>query len=447
MYSSMPEKKMVSLARSLQTIHAIATELIPGEYPKHSLLRVVAFEDTDAFVAEFQTDEFIGFMQPSMRQHVLAFGMATNTTRPLQVAFHEYTHYVSRSRYDHFIPMWYEEGFAQYLGTVRTKSGHAQIGEVRVRNMLRAISRNQSKWETILDGVPRIDWHEHDYAAHYEFAHAVVHFMHRGFTGDGEPMKDKVRDILLAISNGRKSSEVLPEFAGVNPDEFMRTLRSHFRKTKPLSYAEEFNADHFSPIGDFKCLSELDGRKILAEALVRINPQRAYDHVERGLALDPDDPKLQVLLSYLPTLDSKSSFERTQQALELGPDNVDAHVRMGDLLSYNCLDVESAECDRLIFIASQHYRRALGSDPLRVDAAFGLGVSLLNSARAGDGLNYLRVAYRRVPWNARVNYFLGNAYMQIGNRREAVHHLNRAVLWEVEEALRNQAASLIETVN
>ena len=80
---------------------------------------------------------------------------------------------------------------------------------------------------------------------------------------------------------------------------------------------------------------------------------------------------------------------------------------------------------------------------MRVDAAFGLGVSLLRSARAGDGLNYLKVAYERLPWNARINLFLGDAYRQIGNNNKASFHLNRAIMWEIEEAVRQQAIEMM----
>ena len=439
----MPKRKMVSLAHSLQTLHDIAVDFIPGEFPKQSRLKIIAFEDIDDFVAEFQTDSFIGFMQPSMRQHVLAFGLAEHTTRPNEVAYHEYTHYVSRSRYDHFIPMWYEEGFAQYLGIVEISGNKAVLGNVSRRSMQRSIRRNQSKWQTILDGVPRLDWHLHDYAAHYEFALAVTHFMHHGVDANGEPMAPKVQSILDEISEGARPSELLPRSALVPQDEFIRTLNRHFRTTRTLSKTIDVDQTNFSPLSEIDCLSEIDARILLASLTVRNQPERALMHIDRGMKINATEPMFQVLLSYLPDHDTKTPYERTRQALDLDPTNVNAHVRMGDLLSYNCLDVFTEECEQLRRVATQHYRAALNRDPLRVDAAFGLGVSLLRSARAGDGLNYLRVAYERLPWNARVNLFLGDAYMQVGDKDKGKFHLNRAILWEIEEAVRQQAINML----
>ena len=443
MYSAASKRKMESLARSLQMLHTAAVELIPGEFPKQSLLKIIAFPNIDAFVIEFQTDSFIGFMQPSMRQHVLAFGLAIHTTRPNSVAYHEYTHYVSRSRFDHFIPMWYEEGFAQYLATVALSGKRAVIGEISPRRMTRAVRRNESKWRTILDGVPRLEWHEHDYASHYEFALAVTHFMHHGHDADGERIQPKVQAILADISKGGKPSEVLPQYAGLEQNNFTRKLVEHFKRTRPLSYVMDIDTDSLSPIGEITCMSEVDARILLAGVIVRHNPERALMHIHRGMALTADHPMFQVLLSYLPEYDSETPYGRIRKALELDPQNVDGNVRMGDLISYNCLDVDTDECANLRQLATQHYRIALHHDPLRVDAAFGLGVSLLHSAQAGDGLNYLRVAYERLPWNARINLFLGDAYLQVGNRNKAMFHLNRASMWEIEEAVRQRAIDLM----
>ena len=442
LYSAMPERKMLTLTRSLQMLHEVAEELVPGDYSAAAPLKIVAFETIDDFVAEFQSDEYIGFMQPSMRQHVLAFGLAEKTVKPYTVAFHEYTHYVSRSRYDHFVPMWYEEGFAQYLGLARIAGNDVVLGEISPHAMIRAIKRNRDKWQTILDGVPRLDWHKHDYAAHYEFALAVVHWMYHGTDRQGVSIHPRIEHSLNAISTGEAPSSVIPEMAGVKQQDFIDTLIAHFRKRNEKLRVPVDRASLPTP-SEITCLAELEARKLLASVLVRKNPSRAIAHIERATLIASDDPDLDVLMSYLPEFDSLSAYERTKLAVDKDPTHVDANVRMGDLFSYNCLEVDSDECSRLRELASKHYRVALMQEPLRVDAAFGLGVSLLKTARAGDGLPYLRVAYRRLPWNARVNLFLGDAYKQVGDRSSANFHLERAALWEVEEELRQRAVELM----
>ena len=440
----MPKQRMLFLVEALQSIHQVTNQLIEGHYPKHNQLKVIAFETVEDFVAEFQTDQYIGFMQPAMRQHVLAFGLADHTLDPYNVAFHEYTHFVSRSRYEYFVPLWYEEGFAQYIGNATLKDNSVTLGDIRQRSLIRALRRNDHKWRTILDGVPRLDWHEDDYEEHYEFAHAIVHFLYHGKSNDGTELIDLVPEILLALSQKRLPSEVLPAYAGVAEDQFIQTVIDHLR-SRPASTQYTIDKSEFSQKSEVSCLTNLEARKLLAGVLARKNPEKAFDHVRLALIDEPEDVDLNVLLSYLPDLDHKTSYERIREALELNPQHVDANVRMADLYSYNCLDVVSGECTQLRELAARHYRLALRQEPTRVDAAFGLGVSLLRTGRSGDAINYLRVAYNRLPWNARINLFLGEAYLDIGDRTSARQHLDRSALWEPEAAIRQRALNLLDT--
>jgi predicted Zn-dependent protease len=85
------------------------------------------------------------------------------------------------------------------------------------------------------------------------------------------------------------------------------------------------------------------------------------------------------------------------------------------------------------------YRRALRTDPERFDAALGLGMAYLHTGQAGDAISYLKVAYRKLPWAAQVNFFLGEAYRIVGDRR-AWSHLTNAEQWATLPAWQERAA-------
>ena len=439
----MPKQRMRHLAEALQTIHTVANELVTGHHPKYNQLKVVAFETIEDFVAEFQSDQFIGFMQPAMRQHVLAFGLADTSVHRYRVAFHEYTHFVSRSRYENFVPLWYEEGFAQYIGDATISGNHVILGDIRPRRFIRALRKNDHKWVTILDGVPRLDWHDEDYEDHYEFAHAIVHFLYHGVREDGTQMQSLVPQILHTMGEDQRPSTIIPHFAGVSKEQFIETVIAHLR-SNPSAIRYPVDKSRFSEIQPIRCMTDLETRQLLSGVLARKNPERAFEHIRMGFKIAPNDPELNVILSYMPDFDNLSSQQRIQKALDLDGKHTNANIRMGDLYSYNCLDIVSEECDQLRELATQHYRIALHNDPKRVDAAFGLGVSLLRTHRAGDSLNYLKVAYQRLPWNARINLFLGEAYLQIGDQDNALQHLQKASIWETEEAIRQRAVNLLQ---
>ena len=103
-----------------------------------------------------------------------------------------------------------------------------------------------------------------------------------------------------------------------------------------------------------------------------------------------------------------------------------------------CLFRRAEDCARHWREATTMYRTALRLDSERYDAVFGLGVSYLHTGRAGDGVNYLRVAYQHAPWAYSVNFFLGEGYRIIGDTRATTHLLN-ARNWSPEAAWRGAA--------
>ena len=104
--------KFKELADSLTLLRHVADQLLPGESPKGLLLKIVAFNRNVDFVSEFREGHLIGFMQPSLMHHLLAFVVNRQSRDSFDVAFHEYTHFVMRSRLSSYVPLWYEEGFA-----------------------------------------------------------------------------------------------------------------------------------------------------------------------------------------------------------------------------------------------------------------------------------------------------------------------------------------------
>jgi predicted Zn-dependent protease len=91
-------------------------------------------------------------------------------------------------------------------------------------------------------------------------------------------------------------------------------------------------------------------------------------------------------------------------------------------------------------------RAALRRDPTQQDAIFTLGLAYLYSGRAGDALNYLRIAHDRQPWTPALNFFLGETYRLIGDTR-AEEYLQRARRWSPTELWRRLAEAGLELLD
>ena len=160
------------------------------------------------------------------------------------------------------------------------------------------------------------------------------------------------------------------------------------------------------------------------------NPRDAARRLEARLEQDPENPRLWRTLSLAREAadDAASALDAARRARALAPEDPATAVRLAGALAMGCITATSEACRGRWREAVPLLRGALARDPRRQDAIFLLGLAYLYSGRAGDALNYLRIAHRRQPWAAHVNFYLGESYRLIGDSR-ARAHLERARRW------------------
>ncbi len=446
LYGYSPRNRLQSLADSLLAFNAVTDQFMPGERIEGHRLRIVAFRNRKEFLDVFQQEEFIGFMHPSLRQHLLAFVLEERSIQPLEVAFHEYAHFLARSRLNIHVPLWYEEGFAQFLSTAQIRRDTAFVGKVPARRLSRTIRRNAKDIDKILNSTPPFDWSRHDITENYLVAWAVTHLLFRGVDSNGESLREQIPHLLKEMSEGLPADVALKKVTHTDSKSLVKLLRNHLTKIKTHESVTPIHIDWIKGKHPISCLDQFERQVLLGEVLVQSNPLLAQDYLGRAQKSQPYDPGLLVTLSRAHADDYQYSYSLARQAIELDAQNVEANIRIADLLTWPCLLDLHDRCEDYFSLASQFYLTALQQQPKRVDAAFGLGVVYLELGRAGDGLNYLKVAHQRAPWSARTNLFLGDAYRQIGDYRMAREYLTKATLWETNDSWRAKAEETLESV-
>ena len=446
LFGYLPKGRLQSLADSLLAFNYVTEQFMPGDRIEGHQLRVVAFRNRKEFLDVFRQEKFIGFMHPSLRQHLLAFVIEEKTGHPLNVAFHEYTHFLARSRLNTYVPLWYEEGFAQFMSTIQLKRNTAIVGEIPRRRLSNAVRRNSVNIQKILNSTPPFDWGSHDPTENYLVAWAITHLLFRGVDAHDQSMRERIPDLLQMMSSGMEANEALMAFTGTDQKSLIALIRSHLGKTaihEEVTHIERQRQPFSLPVS---CLNRTESKVLLGEVLTNNNPELAIEYLESARLDTPNDPDLLVALSRAHAADYQKSYELALRAYETDKSNVNANVRLADLLTWPCLIQTGDHCSNYLSLAARSYNEALKHAPKRVDAAFGLGVVYLETGRAGDGLNYLRVAHQRAPWSPRTNLFLGDAYRLIGNDRMAEEYLTKAVLWESQDVWRKRAAELLASV-
>lgn len=394
---------------------------------------IVLFRNSREFVREFKLSKFIGIMQPSFQEHKLLLAANVRRKNYTQVPFHEYAHYIIRSRLERPAPRWLEEGLAQYFSTLKLLGPHeASAGAIERRRVLVSfLETKHNSWEDILDFDTIHSDAEH-LRVQYDAAWALVHYLVHGIPAtDNEHPFDRINVLLQRVNSGEDAIAAYMSIANMNEKSLNNALYDYLTVDQPEIRFEFDGGDISVEAND--CLDLTDRYMLLANSLAEFNVNRAHYILFRLNRLRPKNFAVLAALAEVTRGDAELSKAYADQAYQLNPHVADTNIAKASALIRLCVESQDSSCVALLTDAKKLYRRALEIDHQRVDAAFGLGILYLNEGRGGDALNYLRVAHKHAPWSARVNFHLGETFRQLGDYQQASIYLKIAKHWETDE--------------
>ena len=439
-------RRTAELFLSLDRFRVAASALLPGLPPEHPVpLKILVFKNTRDFALVFQAPYIAGFMRPTLNQSLLAFGPDRSGQHLHAIAYHEYTHYLLRSRAMLNLPVWYEEGLASYLSTLdMDPQGVVTVGRGPAALLRFVVKRPELDLEDVIAERFRLDWQRHDLSSVYTLAWGIVRFIHHGRRPDGTRYAEQLGAMLDAIDRGASSSDAMREHLGIEPSELQDLMRAYYAGSpeNTLSVYKFPVGDYDMPAFDRTCLDGLEARRVLADAVGFQRADMAARLYRDILAEKPRHVGGLVGLSRVDP-DPENRDRLARQAYAEAPDDPDVNLRMAQLIVAPCPE---ADCARDWDAAKAFYRTALGPERDRADAAFGLGMLHLRDGRPETAMEYLALAYARAPWSPRVNYYLGEAFGMLGDADRARRHLRKTQYWDPDDDWRQRAARALARV-
>ena len=459
--SDLSETDLQELLGKFAPFAELVDEFLPGTaIRKPRPLQMVIFKNRGDFRRILRAKKFTGFMQPSLTTNTLVIGPGQRPQDLHTTALHEYSHYLLRNRLDVSLPLWFDEGIASLLSSMKFHAETVEVGDlprsrmaelvqterrsggrqlVRASSSLNAVSLRQA-----LEAEYILDWSGERLNQFYDWSWLTTHYLLLGESG-GEERGEKDRaDSLNQYLSSRGAS--LIEHLQTDYREFAKALQHHVRnrvagKTLQLPAVVETSYT-------YRCLEAADRDYQLAMAALNRNPKGAAQLLEPHFAAQPQSVKLLVAMARIEARGDDRSRARllSARALQLAPEDVDATITHANLLVGDCIVTHNDECRRNWREAVPLYRSAIRIDHERFDAVFGLGLSYLYSGRPGEAVNYLRVVYGKTPWSSQVNFYLGEGYRLIGDNRARIH-LSNARNWANDEFWRRVAETALDQLD
>ena len=441
MVSDLPRERALELVVQLDRFRSAASALLPGGSRQAAPpIKLVAFKRARDFATVFNSTHVAGFTRPSLDQSLLASGPDPSGEHLNRNVFHEYVHYLVRSRATLNLPIWYEEGFASYLSTLSIDpTGLVTVGRIPYAYLRGVLLLPGLSIPDVIRERFQLDPRRHDLSDVYGLAWAIVRFLHHGEDGNGERYASRLGEMLAAIDNGVSSEAAMEASLGLDPEGLKRRLRNYYDNNQlPVFQFRTETRDRLAFRRD--CLEPLDARQHLAEVAAFHHPRFAVELYDSILAKEPDHVEALVGLSRI--VSGHRASELARKAYRVDPTHAGAIVRMAEMEVRGCQS-NSADCGAALAKAIGLYTEALASDSHRVAATYGLGILSLYVERPLDALEYLRDAYARAPWSPQIHYYLGEAYARSGERKRAVPHLRKTAFWHPDEPWRRRARQML----
>ncbi|MCY3884541.1 MAG: DUF1570 domain-containing protein [Gammaproteobacteria bacterium] len=445
-YTDLKVQDALFTAEKLLSFHHATSMFFAPDTLEGTSLSIVLFRYPREFSREFNLSKFVGVMQPSFQKHLLLLAAGEKGKEYMHVPFHEYAHYIIRSRLKRPVARWLEEGLAQYLSTLQIEApGIANIGEINRRRLLVSfLETKHQDWREILD-VNILKTPANDLQSQYDVSWGLVHYLVHGSPGGVQ--KDsllKISDLLERVNRGEDAFQAYLKIAMIDEDELESALYGYLTEDQELL---RFRFDtHDELVLERGCLDRIDKHLLLASSVTEFNAKRSEDILTRLNRFHPNNHRVLAVLSDVTRRKTDLSRKYAAKAYEINPDVAETNVALASALIRVCVEVQDTTCNQLLSQAKRLYSRALELEPKRVDAAFGLGILYLNEGKAADALDYLLVSHQHAPWSARVNGHLGETYRQLGQFAKAAEYLKIAVHWETDELRREGMLEVLALV-
>ena len=413
-----------------------------------------------------------GFARPSLDQSLLVSRPDRGRRHLLRNVYHEYTHYLIRSRGSLNLPIWYEEGLASYLSTLAIEpDGVTVVGRIPFDYLRRALVDPGISIADVVGQRFRLGVGNHQMSNTYGVAWALVRFIHHAKAPDGSRYASRLGAMLDAIDSGASSIDAMQSAMGLSPAGLKRRLRKYYESDQLPVY--RFRASTADKIAfHYRCLDPTQARYELATAAAFHHPRFAFTLFSEIVESEPEH--IGALVGLSRQADGERAVELAERAHRIDSADGRAKIRLAEVRLRGCeggslpadrgrgdgtrndgahsegqhasAEGQAVYCARMIREAAALYREALEIPSHAGAAAYGLGVVSLIAGRSDDALTYLRAAHARASWSPQISFFLGEAYRRLGDLRQARQHFTKSAHWHPEQTWRDRADRALASI-
>ncbi|HYW72095.1 MAG TPA: tetratricopeptide repeat protein [Pyrinomonadaceae bacterium] len=448
---SASEKDIRQVANRLEQFRAVFGSLFPN-IPLNSSVPtvVIVFKNDVAFRPYKANPEEAGYFQPGEDINYIALtAERASQAQPFRIMFHEYVHLLVNNSMGASVPLWFNEGLAEYYSTFDITSDERRIvlGNLIGSHVL-SLRRNEFLPLRTLFAVDyKSPYYNEANQMNIFYAESWM-FMHYLLQSDGQKHRSQLNRFVELLRAGVRADEAFPQAFQNSVEAVERDFRNYLQASKfvtedvtferKLDYGSELRAT---------AISEADAHACLGDLLAHTNRfPEAEVELQQALQLNAESLPAHTALGLMRVRQGRMDDARLhlEKAIKGQPENYLLHYYYAYALSGLNLYEHRLVANYSAAAAAamrQELDQVIALKPDYAGSYWLLGfVNLVRNEQIDESIDVLKQGAAVTSGNHRVLFMLAQLYMRKERFAEARQLLTPIAQTSTDADLRNQAA-------
>ena len=442
LYTTLDEARARELIEHLELFRAAILVLtrVPDVRP-HVSTEIYAFRSQSDYRPFQPFENSVGFFVQTLRVNYLALTADANAAEARETLYHEYTHFVIRNEGTGHYPLWFEEGFADFLSSLDVRGANVRIG-VPPEGRANSLSYGTPlSWTRVLRARSYEGFDRTELQMFYAQSWLLVHHLALG----GGNAIARLPRYVERIESRVPEEQAFREAFGIEVADLGPRLTKYRQKVPIVGLPRE----KLRPAGNTRvravALDEIRTR-LGWLAIANEKPVLARRLFESASAANPRNARAIAGIAeahkFARRWDEADAGYRGALALDPGDwqNQLDLARYLVDRVS-----VEEERREERLASAREHLARVVELAPEMPEGHATLGLAQAMHGELADGIASLERALALLPANAQIEYPLAQLHSRAGHRERAIELL-RSVVYRGHGGADADAAKLLETL-
>jgi tetratricopeptide (TPR) repeat protein len=445
--SNEEQEEAVALLRDLELFRSVVLKITNTRVYEVRVPTVIyLFRNRRSFAPFRPGRNVAGYVLPTAHGNYIAIDGGARALETRETIHHEYVHFLVRNAGGFHYPIWYDEGFAEFLSTVEVDGDQVVIGKIPTLRAKWLKNERSISFERVTNARSYDDFGSQSKSMFYAQSWLLVHYLLTGHLHKNRIEKNRFPELiryLELVNQGVESSEAIEQAFEGGAKGLRKGAGKHLARRRFQVLA--ISVSSLPPVEEpaVRRMASGEVNRYLGELALRLGPEhveQALGFFERAVQDAPADARALAGLGTVLAFHGRGveAQEALARALAMAPDDPRVHLALADHLAWRAgFEHDGVAPDERRAVreeAREHYLRCISLEPDLPAARFGLGATY--RGQGGDlapGIAALEKAHAQLLGDARISLELAGLYAETGASEKARRLLGEVMQWSRDD--------------